>query len=261
MNRLTQTISQIGRKKMLIPFFTGGFPTRKATVELIRAAVDAGSDVVEIGMPFSDPLADGPAIQHSSKVALDNGTSLKTVLEIVAEVRKFSDVPLVLMGYFNPLLAMGESRFCRAARKAGADGLIIPDLPIEEAEQFSTFAQKSGLSMIFLVAPTTSRERITEIDFACDDLVYAVTVTGVTGTGKKFDENTARYLRHLRRSLSKPFVAGFGVSSPETAVNMCRAADGVVIGSALVEIIQSARNVAAAAKQVGRFLKSVRKSI
>lgn len=263
MNRIGQTLSlQATGHKLLVPFLTVGYPTVAASLDLVKAAVDAGSDFVELGMPFSDPLADGPEIQHSSQVALGNGVRLRSILrETVPSLRQSTDIPLILMGYYNPLLSMGVESFIQSAYDCGVDGLIIPDLPCDEALTFTHLARMADISTVFLVAPTSSHDRIMAIDKASSDFVYAVTVTGVTGAGRKFSNETIQYLRQLRSSLSKPFVAGFGVSSASDARRLARHSDGVVIGSALIRIIRSARTNKSAVSQVYRFLSSVREAI
>ena len=261
MNRIEQKLVNLQNDKLLVPFFTYGFPDIKTSHDLVRVACDSGADIVELGIPFSDPLADGPEIQYSSKTALDQGVSLKHVLEGVTFLREKIDIPIVLMGYYNPVLAYGTEKFVVRSRKCGVDGFIIPDLPIDEATEFTTCVETHDLSMIFMISPTTSRQRISLIDRCTTHMVYAVTVTGVTGTGKKFDSNTEIYLRHLKRNLSKPFVAGFGVDSPESARYLSRYCDGVVIGSALVIIIRNARNKRECLRRVEKFLNSVRKAI
>ncbi len=261
MNRITEILANPSRRKLLVPFFTAGYPDLKTTLELVITSADSGADIVEIGMPFSDPLADGPQIQYSSHLALQNGITLRTIVDSVYTLRKQVSIPIVLMGYFNPLIAFGEKRFIREAAHAGVDGLIIPDLPIDEAMAYSKYMKNNRLSSIFLVAPTSTDSRIRQIDNMSTDMVYAVTVTGVTGTGKKFGQSTDRYLKHLTKILTKPFVAGFGVSSPESAQRLCQYSDGVVIGSALVQIIRAARTKRASVSKIGQFLKNIRKSI
>ncbi len=233
----------------------------KTTVELVRSADDSGVDMIELGMPFSDPLADGPEIQLSSQAALNNGVTLKAILETVRQVRSITDTPLILMGYYNPLLAYGVEKFVRNASKSGADGFIIPDLPVEEGREFKELVESDGMSVLFLVAPTSSTDRIRLIDKNSTDLVYAVTVTGVTGAGRHFDAETDRYLQSLRHQLTKPFVAGFGVSSPDSARRLAQYSDGVVIGSELVRIIKSAASRREAVAGVAGFLSQVRRAL
>lgn len=260
-NRINETIDRLGKGKMLVPFFTAGFPDRRTFHDLVSVACDCGCDLIEIGVPFSDPLADGPEIQFSSQAALKHSVNLSGILSGVEKIRHGTDLPLILMGYYNPIIAYGEGRFFSDAGTAGVDGLIIPDLPVEEASTFQKSAAQSELSTIFLVAPTSSDERIRLIDRRSSAFVYAVTVTGVTGTGKDFSRATDTYLRKLGRMLDHKFVAGFGVSSAVDAQRLVRYSDGVVIGSALVKIIRSQKNRSAVCGAVSKFLKTVRKAI
>lgn len=260
-NRINAVIDQLGKDKMLVPFFTAGFPDRQTFHDLLSAACDCGSDLVEIGVPFSDPLADGPEIQFSSQTALEHSVNLPGILSEVEKVRRRTDIPLILMGYYNPILSYGEDKFFTDGESAGIDGLIVPDLPVDEASAFRKNAARRGLSTIFLVAPTSSDKRIGLIDRQTSSFVYAVTVTGVTGTGKDFTRLTDNYLKKLRRLLSHKFVAGFGVSSAVDAERLVKYSDGVVIGSALVRIIRSQKNRSAICAAVSKFLKTVRKAI
>lgn len=261
MNRIARRVRAINGDKLLVPFFTAGYPDMKSSLELVKVAADAGADMVELGMPFSDPLADGPAIQFSSHRALQAGTSLRSILEGVRQLRRSVDLPLILMGYLNPMMAFGVGKFVRAAARSGVDGFIVPDLPVDGAGYYLDELAAHDMSAVFLVAPTSSRDRITAIDLHSTNFVYAVTITGVTGAGQQFDRATDRYLRQLKRMISKPFVAGFGVSSPDSARRLCRHADGVVIGSALVGLVREAKNGADARRRVARFLTDVRRAI
>jgi tryptophan synthase alpha chain len=261
MNRITHRLTQRDKRKLLIPFFTVGYPDYQTSLELVKVASDSGADFIELGMPFSDPLADGPEIQLSSAAALRNGINLKKILNAVETIRTHSEVPLILMGYYNPILTYGDDRFLSDAARVGVDGLIVPDLPVEEAGRVKRAADALGLSTIFLVAPTSTTNRIKRIEQMSSDFVYAVTVTGVTGARQGFSSATDAYLAKLRRLLCKPFVAGFGVSSPETARRLVRFSNGVVIGSALVRIIASARSKRHCLTEVGKFLASIRNAI
>lgn len=261
MNRVAERVAGVDGAKLLIPFFTAGYPDMKASLDYAKAAADAGADIIELGMPFSDPLADGPAIQYSSHQALQAGVNLRSILKGVEQLRRTVDLPVILMGYLNPMMAYGMNKFLRQAARAGVDGFIIPDLPVDDATDYLDAMQANRLSVVFLVAPTSPPERIKAADMNSSDFVYAVTVTGVTGTGRKFSRSTDRYLRQLRRLVSKPYVAGFGVSSPESAQRLCRYADGVVIGSALVKLIRDSGNKGQARRDIARFLSSVRKAI
>ena len=260
-NRITTYLDNLGRKKLLVPFFTAGFPTLSLTYDYILAAESAEADFIEIGLPFSDPLADGPEIQFASKTALDKNLKLKQIFELVEKVRKKSDIPLLFMGYYNPLIALGEKQFLSLSKQAGVDGLIIPDLPVDESESLRKLADSVDLSMVYLVSPTTTDERIETINKLTSGFVYAVTVTGVTGSGKKFDKSTDEYLKHLKNILSHRFVAGFGVSTPTDAKRLSIYSDGVVIGSKLIKIIREAKTEKSSVKKIEIFLKSLRKSL
>lgn len=261
MNRIRALIRDKSRPKLLVPFFTAGYPDIRITLDLVHASVDAGADIVELGVPFSDPVADGPAIQYSSQIALSNGINLKRILAAVETLRRTLTVPIVLMGYYNPILAFDTERFLRKASDVGVDGLIVPDLPVEEAAPLSLAARKHDVSLIFLAAPTSGKERIKKIDRLSDDFVYAVTVTGVTGSRSNISDDTDKYLRKLRGELTKPFVAGFGVSSPKTAARLAQIADGVVIGSALIELIRKAKSAREGVKLTARLLTSIRRAL
>jgi len=261
MSRIRKILAERGKHKLLIPFLTVGYPDYDTSVKLVRTAIDSGADIVELGMPFSDPIADGSQIQYSSQIALDNGTSMKKVLQAVEEIRGYSEVPIVLMGYFNTVWARGVKAFVSESHRAGANGFIIPDLPVEEASGFLSCINALDMTAIFLVAPTSSPERVKLVDQACTDFVYAVTVAGVTGSSQKFSSSTDAYFKRLSRSLSKPFVAGFGVSSPESAMSLCRHADGVVIGSALISAYRESKSRIEGLDSVRDLLSGIRKAL
>ncbi len=262
MNRIDSLLAKTKATKLLIPFFTAGYPTFEESLSFVRTAANNGANMIEIGIPFSDPLADGPEIQYASRVSLEQGTTLRRILEGVVELRKTVNIPLILMGYFNPILAYGTKRFLSDAKASGVDGLIIPDLPVEEADDIISLAKTADISLIFLVAPTTTPERMKLIDRATTGFVYAVTVTGVTGvTGRKkvFDQSTDTYLKRLQKTLRHPFMAGFGVNSPESAARLCQYSDGVVIGSALIKAIRETNGKANEA--IGQFLRQIRQKL
>jgi tryptophan synthase alpha chain len=261
MNRISKTVASLGNGKLLIPFFTAGFPDFKRSLELVVLAEQAGANMVELGLPFSDPMADGPEIQFSSKTALDKGMSLKKILSGVVTLRKKTQIPLILMGYYNPIHAFGPEKFLSEAAFSGVDGLIVPDLPIDEALHYKKAADNAGISTVFLAAPTSPPDRLALIDRLSSDFVYAVTVTGVTGSGKVYDRSTDNYLKGLKRTLTRRFVAGFGVSSAETARRLTRYADGVVIGSRLMKIMREARSAMSGVKSVEKLLSAIRKVI
>jgi tryptophan synthase alpha chain len=236
MNRITDKLQLLRQRneKALALFLTAGYPTRDATVDLVLALERAGADIIELGMPFSDPLADGPVIQRASAIALKNGVTLDSILEDVNTIRKKSVVPIVLMGYVNPILRYGPGRFFSAAASAGADGIIVPELPLEESGMFSQLIVSAGLSHIHLVAPTTSTERMRRIDDVSSGFLYCVSVTGVTGMeGNIVSEE---YLQRVRLTARKnPVLVGFGIHSAADVKRYARLADGVIVGSALLQ--------------------------
>ena len=252
--------AQEGGRKLLIPFLTAGFPDIRATKQLALAAFDAGADMLELGAPFSDPVADGPAIQYSSQRALSSGITLSSILALAESLSVKSSKPILLMGYYNPILASGVERYVRRAVDSGVSGLIVPDLPPDEAGELRTVAHKSGMSLVFLVAPTSRRERIRLVNRYSTDFVYAVTVAGVTGARKTVAGETLSYLKSLRSCISKPFVAGFGVSTARSAQALGRYADGVVVGSALIDLIRKStkRN---AVRDSYKLLLSMRRAL
>lgn len=240
----------------VIPFLTAGFPSRRVFVDAAVAAFEAGAGALEIGMPFSDPLADGPAIQYSSQAALADGIDLAAVLQLTERVRRLIPVPIFLMGYLNPIVQMGFDKFVQDARDAGAAGTIIPDCPMEEAKDWIRVSRRGGLANIFLIAPTTPSERIAVIDRQSTAFSYCVSVTGVTGARRDFTNATRRYLRRVRRAAKKPFVVGFGISQPAHIKALKGLADGFVVGSALVTLLKESPK-SKAASQVGRMVRSL----
>lgn len=235
-NRLNSRLAAIlqRRKKALALFLTAGFPAADATPGIALALAEAGADVIEIGMPFSDPMADGPLIQESSVIALRNGVTISGILEAVRSIRASSNVPVVLMGYLNPIFTYGPERFFMDAAASGVDGVILPELTLEESSRFSTLTAERGLSQILLVAPTTPPERITAIDAVSSGFLYCVSTTGVTGSAGKGPPD--EYLKRVRSCAKvNPLLVGFGISGAAAARDAARCSDGVIIGSALIE--------------------------
>ncbi|HTY00079.1 MAG TPA: tryptophan synthase subunit alpha [Bacteroidota bacterium] len=234
MSRIAGTFRDLKKEggKALTLFLTSGFPGRESVRSIVPSLVEAGADMIELGMPFSDPLADGPVIQESSTVALRNGTTLKHVLEDVEHIRAGTQVPLLLMGYVNPLLRYGMENFARDAASAGIDGLILPEVPLEETGRFAEELSKNRLDQILLVTPTTPRERIQAIDRASSGFVYCVSTTGVTGRKATV---AGGYLASVRSLVVRnPLQVGFGITGPEDARAAAAHADGIIVGSALV---------------------------
>jgi len=233
-----------GRKpyeKVMSLFLTAGFPDIDSTIELILGFEKNGADLIEIGMPFSDPLADGPTIQYSSNKAIDNGITMEGIFDIIREVRKKSEIPLILMGYINPVLKYGVEKFCQHAEEAGADGLIIPDVTIDESSIIRDNAERHNLSLIYLVAPNTSDERMAEIDKASSGFVYCVSVTGVTGArdGDEIADSVKRFIDRVNANVTQnPKLIGFGIRNHTDAVRIAEKSDGFIVGSALIDIIR-----------------------
>jgi tryptophan synthase alpha chain len=257
MNRIDNKLAALRAKgeKALALFLTAGYPRIDSTVELVLSLERAGADLVELGMPFSDPIADGPVIQKSSAVALKNGVTLDRILGYVREIRGRSEIPLVLMGYINPILAFGMERFFVKAQRAGVDGVILPEVPYEECSKFRDLFAANRLAQILLVSPTTSPRRIEAIDMRSSGFLYCVSTTGVTGTGNRTPARD--YLMTVRRHARKnPVLVGFGVSSRRDAASLASYADGVIIGSALINEIAK-RGSQRSLKQWVRGIKSV----
>jgi tryptophan synthase alpha chain len=241
MSRIAATFATLReqKRKALIPFFTAGDPDLSITVPLMHALAAAGADVIELGVPFSDPMADGPTIQRSSERALHNGTSLKHVLGFVAEFRKTDErTPLVLMGYANPIEAMGCEKFAAAARDAGVDGVLVVDYPPEESLQLSALLEGNGIDPIFLIAPTTVDARVEQIALLARGYVYYVSLRGVTGSANLDIGEITRKIGQIRARVKIPIGVGFGIRDGKTARAVADISDAVVIGSRLVEEIE-----------------------
>lgn len=242
MTRIEQTFARLraAREIGLFPYLTAGFPTVDATPKLLDAVLAAGADGVEIGIPFSDPVADGVTLQHASARALASGARPATALEVIAALRRRYDRPAVLMTYLNPVLAYGVERFCRDAATAGADGLIVPDLPPEEAGPVLVACRAAGLRYIFMLAPTSTDERIAAVAQQAEGFIYCVALVGVTGARQTLDAALVPFLRRVRERCPQPLVVGFGISAPEHVRALRGLADGVVVASALADLIERA---------------------
>lgn len=240
MDRLEKCFADLKKKqaKALVTFITAGDPSLAVTEEMICLLGSAGADVIELGVPFSDPMADGPTIQLSSERALAAGTTLEGILTTVAKVRLKSQVPIILMGYLNPVHAYGYERFCRDAAAVGVDGLLLVDMPPEESEELLGHARHVGLNIIFLLTPTSDKARISTVQKLGRGFIYYVTVTGVTGQRQVVSETLAHELEKVMKKVKLPVMAGFGISTPEQAASVAALADGVVVGSAIVKLFE-----------------------
>jgi len=235
MNRL-ENLFHHKNSHLLAVYFTAGYPSAEGTVQTILDLDAAGADIVEIGMPFSDPLADGPAIQESSKAALKSGMSLPKLFAQLEGIRAKTDIPLVLMGYLNPVLQFGVERFCEKCRAVGVDGVVLPDLPLYFYEKnYRPFYEKNDLCPVFLVTPQTSGERIRQLDAASRGFLYAVSTASTTGGTTGFGEAQTTYFKRLAKlNLKNPVMAGFGVSDNTAFRSVCQHLNGVVVGSAFI---------------------------
>ena len=248
-------------EKALVPFFTAGYPDETTFCQLVRTAVQAGCPVIEIGIPFSDPIADGPVIQESSRIALANGMTLRRALELTREITANEPCAPVFMSYINPIMRLGFERFTDLAREAGVTGVIVPDLPLEESAGVRTAFAAGGLTLVDLIAPTSPPRRIREIVSVADGFVYLVSLTGVTGAPSALAADIETFVAAVRRETALPLYVGFGVSTADQAQHVSRASDGVIIGSAIIKLIQAADGPEQAVARVGAFLTEVRDSM
>ncbi len=247
-------------RKALVAYFTAGYPDDATFDALVRAAVDAGADAVEVGIPFSDPIADGPVIQASSNAALARGVTLTRALESVARLSREVQVPMVVMSYVNPILRLGVDAFAREAARAGVAGVVLPDVAFEESGAFRPALRGAGLAYVDLVAPTSDDARAREIARASDGFVYAVSITGVTGARAAARADVDAIAACVRAATDTPVYVGFGVASAEAAAEIASVSDGVIIGSRLVQLAgDGAAN--GAAGRVGDFLANVRRAL
>ncbi|MEZ4777769.1 MAG: tryptophan synthase subunit alpha [Flavobacteriaceae bacterium] len=237
MNRLLATLQQ--DKKLLSIYFTAGFPQLEDTVPIIQELQKSGVDFIEIGLPFSDPLADGPVIQQSSTQALENGMTTTHLFEQLKSIRKTVHIPLLIMGYFNPILQYGVERFCATCKEIGIDGLIIPDLPLEEYKNlYQPFFEKNNLSNIFLITPQTSLDRIKEIDKISNSFIYMVSSASTTGNTKNFSVQQTLYFERIKKlSLKNPQIVGFGINNKETFLRATEKTKGAIIGSSFINML------------------------
>lgn len=263
MSRIQATFEKLAKlqKKALIPFFTAGDPEPGITVPLMHALVDEGADVIELGVPFSDPMADGPVIQRSSDRALRHGVGLDRVLGFVQEFRgRNQTTPVVLMGYANPIEALGAARFVDEARQAGVDGVLVVDYPPEECEEFAGLVRSHGMDLIFLLAPTSNDARIAQVVALASGYIYYVSLKGVTGAGNLDLAEVARKISQIRRQTKLPVGVGFGIRDAATARAVAQLADAVVIGSAIIQQMEAAP----AGEQVlraARFVRAIRQAL
>lgn len=256
MGRIQKRFEELAERgeTALIPFLTVGDPDRQTSEALILSMVEAGADLIELGVPFSDPIAEGPTIQRSSERALASGTSLNSILELVSRIRTRVEVPLILMGYANPVFTMGYQRFAKLAAEVGVDGIIVPDLPPEEGAELYDGCNDLGVDSILLAAPTTTPERLSMLAGKSRGFLYYVSLTGVTGARSELAAGIEQGVGAAREAGNIPVCVGFGISTPAQAAQVAGFADGVVVGSAVVDRIEAADSRDAAVDAVAKFI-------
>jgi tryptophan synthase alpha chain len=259
MNRIDKKFIELKKKnkKAFIAFMTAGDPDLVTTEKLVLAFEKSGVDIVELGVPFSDPLADGPTIQAASQRALSKGVSLKRILNLVSQIRKKSQLPICLMTYYNPVFHFGEQAFVDQALKAGVDGVIIPDLPPEEASALIRASRKTRLATIFFLSPTTNKDRIKIVNQASRGFIYYVSIAGVTGARKILPKVLMQNLKSAKAKVSIPLCVGFGISTQEQVRQLARVCDGVIVGSAIVKEIVKNHGRKDLVERVACFVRSL----
>ena len=235
---MSRIASALAKRKALVIYLTVGYPSVSTTLEVVRDLVSWGCDIVELGIPFSDPMADGATIQKASYQALRGGVTTEICFDIASQLRREVAIPLIFMTYYNPVFSFGLRAFCQASAQAGIDGLIIPDLPPEESLDLEAYASEAGIDTIYLLSPTSNEERINLVAHRSRGFIYVVSVTGVTGTRKDLPEDLEGFVARVRAKTSSPLCVGFGISTPEQAKRVARIADGVIVGSRLIQLLE-----------------------
>ncbi|MBE0479324.1 tryptophan synthase subunit alpha [Candidatus Aerophobetes bacterium] len=255
--KATFDVLQKRGEKAFIPFLTLGYPDMKTCMDLILELEKRGADIIELGIPFSDPLADGPVIQNASYEALRGGVTLKKAIKFVSKLREKTSIPLIFMGYYNPVFKFGQERFVQQAKDAGVDGLILADLPPEEGEDIRQMAKEKDLALIFLLTPVSSEARIKLISSISEGFIYCVSYTGITGGGEEKQTMLTSLLHKIKSCSKTPVVIGFGISSPSQAKKASRLADGVIVGSAIIRKIMENKGKDDMVNKVGDFALSL----
>lgn len=260
MNRIDATFNKLkkNRKSALITYICAGDPDLKTTFNLVLELEKKGADIIELGVPFSDPIADGPTIQRAAQRALAKGTSLSQIFNLVKAVRRQSSVPIVLMTYFNPVLQFGVVKAAHVARQVGVDGFILPDVPVEAGEDIRGVLKKNNIDLICLTTPVTDKERFSYIDKCSSGFIYYVSVTGVTGARTEIADDVLKHARQLKKSTTLPLAIGFGVSTPQQVKSLGSVFDGVIVGSAIVNVIEQNLGKKDLVAKVGNFVGSLK---
>lgn len=255
MNRIASVFNRTG-SKALIAYVTVGYPSIEDTLQIVPLLASSGCDMVELGIPFSDPLADGATIQKASFCALKNGVTPKLCLDVAKELSQKVDIPLVFMTYFNPVFSYGLEEFCNDCARSGIDGLIIPDLPPDEGFELEAITQRHSLDLIYLLAPTSAEERIKLVADRAHGFIYLVSVTGVTGARDNLPPELGTFVSRVRKVANQPLCIGFGISTPEQARQVAQIADGVIIGSRIIQLMETGDLVS-----VGNFIRELRRAL
>lgn len=249
------------KEKALTVFITAGDPDLAVTREMFAVIEKNGADIIELGVPFSDPIADGPVIQKSALRALNNGTTLKKIIQLVAEIRQTSQLPIVLMTSFNPVYVYGQEKFVDDAVRVGVDGVIVPDLPPEEALALENYARQKGLDMIYLLAPTSTADRVKMVSQRTRGFIYYISLTGITGTRDSLASGLAQKVSAIKSQTSTPVLIGFGISDAEQAGQAAKISDGVIVGSAIVRLMEDCRDAEERNQKVGSFVRDLKKAV
>ncbi len=263
MSRIDERFAELraeGRKPLIL-FIEAGDPDLATTKALLPALEAAGADLIELGVPFSDPLADGPTIQLAALRALKSGTTVKKILEMVEEVRPQVGVPLILMSSYNPIFVFGEEAFVKSAVGVGVDGLIVPDLPPEEADSLVALTEREGLDLIFLLAPSSTDDRIALVAKRSRGFIYYISLMGITGARKELADTISEHVGRIKTVTDRPVAVGFGISTPEQARDVATWSDGVVVGSALVKLIEAGGSADALCESVGSFVRDMKAGV
>jgi tryptophan synthase alpha chain len=253
-------ISSVFKKpghKALIAYVTAGYPSIEATLKVVPILASSGCDIIEMGIPFSDPLADGVTIQKASYFAMKNGTTPGACLEVARELSLKVDIPLVFMTYYNPVFSYGLEKFCRDCARSGISGLIIPDLTPDEGSQLETMTQKNGLDLIYLLSPSSNEERIKLVAERSRGFIYLVSVTGITGVRDRLPPDLGLFVTRVRKAAKQPLCVGFGISNPEQARQVAQIADGVIVGSRIIQLMETDNSFRA----VGNFIRDLRNAL
>jgi len=256
LSRITSVFARANHTA-LIPYITVGYPSVETTLKAVPLLASSGCDIIELGIPFSDPLADGTTIQRASYESLRQGVTPRVCFEVAQELRRRVEIPLVFMTYYNPVLKFGLEQFCSKCAEVGIDGLIIPDLPPEEGEELEKSTRRHGLDLIYLLSPASTEERINLVAGRSSGFIYLVSLTGVTGARDKLSEELEGFVARVKARTEKPLCVGFGVSTPEQARRIAKVADGVIVGSRIIQLIKEGNSL----KNLCSFVKGLRDAL